>query len=157
MSFVLARLKSSHTAPVRELVVADGEDFSRGALLLVDANGAYAEVAAAPTAIAAVAESDFGADTGGFGGHGRSEFPPGMMQGTKVQDEVEFSAEYVGTLPAAIGGSYGVVRGADGQWRVNFDDIAAPVVKLTNLSWTEAPLNKNRVLVTFLPAVVQVI
>lgn len=157
MSFVLARLKSAHTAPVRELVVADGEEFRRGAPLLVDANGAYAEVAAAPTAIAAIAESDFGSDTAGFGGHGRSEFPPGMMQGTKVQDEVAFSAEYIGTLPAATGGSYGIVRGADGQWRVDFDETTTVQVKLVDLRWTEAPLNKNRVLVVFLPDVVQVI
>jgi len=155
MSFIAARLKSGHVPPNRELPVAAGEAFEQGALLLVNASGEYEECAADPAAIAAVSESAFGADTSGFNRLGVREFPPGMMQGTKVQGQ-QFHAEYVGTLPAAIGGSYGVVRDTDGRWKVDFDETVETRVKLVGF-WTDAPINKNRVFVEFLAANVQVI
>lgn len=157
MSFVLAHLNSTKVPRAVEKPVAAGADFSRGALLLVDANGAYAECGADPAAIAAVAESDYGVDASGFNPVGKKEFPPGYMQGMSVQNETVFHAEYVGTLPAAEGGSYGVVRDTDGRWKVDFSDTVNTRVRLVNLSWTEAPLNKRRVLVTFLPSAVQII
>jgi hypothetical protein len=159
MSFRQARLKSGHTPPTRELPVAAGAAFRQGALLVRDANGAWAECGADPAAVGAIALSDYGAaDATAIGvGHGRHEFPPGHMQGMKVQDEQEFHAEYVGTLPAADGGTYGVTRGGDSKWRVDFaKDGAAARVKLVK-RLTEAPINRNRVVVSFLPANVQIV
>lgn len=156
MSFVTARLKGRSVPPVKELPVAAGADFSRGALLVRDANGAWAECGADPAAIGGVAESDYKADSAGFGGHGRTEFPPGYMQATLVQGEQEFHAEYVGTLPAADGGSYGVIRDTDGRWKVDFDEVVATRVKLVN-RLTNSPENRNRVLVSVLPANVQIV
>lgn len=155
MSFITARLRSSMTPRIREKPVAAAQDFRRGAPLVMDANGAWAEAAADPAAIGAFAESDYGVDTGGFGGHGRKEFPPGFMQGSLAGDQ-SFSAEYVGALPAAAGGTYGLTRGADGVWRVDFAKTAASArLKLESIDWTAAPLNRNRVLVSVLAANVQ--
>jgi hypothetical protein len=156
MSFIVARLKSGHTPETRELNVAAGAAFSQGALLLKDANGDWAECGADPASIAAVALSDYGADTGGYGSHGTKEFPPGRMQATLVADEQPFHAEYVGTLPAADGGSYGVVRDADGRWKVDFAETVNTRVKLVN-RYTNSPENRNRVEVKFLAANVQVV
>ncbi len=157
MSFILAHLSGARTPRVRELSVAAGQEFDRGALLLMDANGKYAECGANPAAVAAIAESGYGGDDTGFIRTGRQEFPPGFMQGSTVQNEHRFHAEYVGPRPAASGASYGVVRGADGLWRVDFGNTANQVVKLVSLEWGDSPLNVNRVVVFFLPGVVQVI
>lgn len=157
MSFIVARLHGTKVPPVKELPVAAGAAFETGALLIRDANGAWAECGADPAVVGAVAESGFGADTSGFAHLGRKEFPTGFMQATKVQGEQHFHAEYVGTLPAAAGGAYGVVRDTDSRWKVDFADTTNQVVRLVNIEWTQAPLNKNRVEVVFLPGVVQII
>ena len=156
MSFKLARLRGMSLPKHVELPVAAGASFNEGALLLKDANGDYAECGADPAAIAAVAQSAYGADTDGFGGHGKKEFPPGYMQGTAVQDEVPFRAQYVGALPAADGGAYGVVRDADGRWKVDFGETVATRVRLVK-RYTGSPENLAEVEVVFLPANVQVI
>lgn len=155
MSFRAARLRAGSVPHIREKVVATGAAFEEGALLLVDANGLYAECGADPAAIAAVAESAFGADTSGFVRTGKKEFPPGYMQASLVANEQPFHAEYVGTLPAANGGSYGVVRDTDGKWKVDFADVTATRVKLVN-RLTDSPENRNRVEVVFLAANVQI-
>lgn len=158
MSFITARLRGAHTAPVRTKPLAASQVFELGALLITDANGAYAECAADPAAIGAVAESAAGADTTGFVRTGRREFPPGIMPATLVSNEQPFHALYMGTLPAAAGGSYGVTRDTDGQWKVDFAKTGASArVKLLSIEWTQAPLNRNRVEVCVLPANVQIV
>ncbi len=157
MTFIVARLHGTKVPPVKELPVAVDEEFETGALLIRDGDGAWAECGADPTVVGAIAESGFGPDTSGFNRLGHKEFPPGMMQATKVQGEQPFHAEYTGTLPAAAGGAYGVVRGADSLWRVDFSDTTNQVIRLVSIEWTQAPLNKNRVEVVFLPGVVQII
>lgn len=157
MSFLAARLRASLTPRIREKPVAAAASFKRGAALVMDANGAWAEAGADPAAIGAFAESAYEADATGFVRTGRTEFPPGYMQGCLAEGQV-FQAEYVGALPAAAGGSYGLTRGADGIWRVDFAKVAASArLKLESIDWTAAPLNKNRVLVSVLAANVQAI
>lgn len=157
MSFRAARLKSGMTPVHREKPVASGQAWEEGALLVMDANGAWTECGADPASIGAVAESAYGSDTTGFNHFGSKEFPPGYMQGILVNHNQPFHAEYVGTLPAADGGSYGVVRDSDGKWKVDFSDTTATRVKLVSRAWTVAPLNRNRVEVVFLAANVQVL
>jgi hypothetical protein len=157
MSFQLANLKGAALPRMVEKVVAAGQSFLRGAALLVDSNDNYAECGADPAAIAAIANSDYGTDATGFIRTGHKEFPVGYMQGISVAHQVVFSAEYVGTLPAAAGGSYGIVKGGDGKWRVDFTETVNTRLKLVSLEWTRAPLNRNRVLVEFLTANVQLI
>lgn len=155
MSFILARLKAGHTPRVREKPLAAAAAGFRGALMLRDANGAWAECGADPAAIGGVAEADFGPTTA-IGAHfGTKEFPPGFMVCTLVQDEVAFRARYVGTLPAADGGSYGVVRDTDGLWKVDFTETVATRLKLVN-RFTNSPENLPEVEVVFLAASVQV-
>src|SRR5688500_14218353 len=130
MGVITARLRSGHTPVIREKDVAAGADFLKGALLLMDATGKWAECGADPAAIAAVSESGFGVDSTGFVRTGKREFPPGRCQATLVANEQEFHAEYVGTLPAADGGSYGVVRDTDSRWKVDFAETVNTRLKL---------------------------
>lgn len=156
MSFIASRLRGMGGTPkVKERPLAAGASGLKGALLLVDANGAYATCGADPAAIAAVALSDYGVDSGGFIHTGKKEFPPGFMQAVSVQDNQPFHAEYVGALPAADGGSYGVVLDADGRWKVDFTEVAATRVKLVG-RLTNSPENRNRVEVVVLAANVQI-
>lgn len=155
MSFTVARLRGTKVTPVVELAVASSQAWEPGALLVKNGSGIWAECGADPTSVAAVALSGYGADSSGFT-YGRREFPPGMMQGAKVQDEISFLAKYVGTLPAADGASYGVVRDTDGQWKVDFSDTTNLVVRLVGRR-TNSPENVAKVEVVFLPAVVQII
>lgn len=155
MSFIAARLRAGMTPKVKERPLAAGATGKKGALLLVDANGAYATCGADPAAIAAIALSDYGPSTTGFIHTGTNEFPPGYMQAVSVQDNQPFHAKYIGTLPAADGGSYGVVLDSDGQWKVDFTDTTATRVKLVN-RLTNSPENRDRVEVVFLAANVQV-
>jgi hypothetical protein len=165
MSFQLAHLRSQSMAHVNERPVAEEEAFQRGALLVEDDYGEYAEATAddygSVGAIDGIALARYGVDgtlpyegtpsfdiLGGFG------FIPGNMQAIQVvhgDRGLMFSAEYVGTLPTTVGGSYGVVRDTDGRWKVDFASDAA-VVRLESLAWTQDPINKNRVVVSFLDA-----
>ena len=155
MSFILARLNQRSVPRVRVLPVQSGSAWSKGALLVRNANAEWAECGADPAAIAAVAEHGVGADVSGYAPLNVKEFPPGQAIGTLIQGETAWRAEYVGTLPAADGGSYGVVRDTDGRWKVDFADTVATRVRLVN-RFTRSPENVAQVEVVFLPANVQI-
>lgn len=151
MSFKAARLRAGVTPVIKEKAVAGGAAFEDGALLLMDANGAWAECAANPAVIGAVSESAYGTDTTGFVRTGKREFPPGYMQGILVQNGQEFHCEYLGGLPAADGLSYDVIRDSDLRWKVNFASVVAARAKLVG-RMTNSPENRNRVIVQILAA-----
>ena len=153
MSFVLAEPHGVAAPKIRQLPLAAASSFAQGALLVVNGDGAYAQCAADPASVAAVAATPAGTDATGFNMLGTKEFPPGYMQGILVGDDVPFRAKYTGTLPAANGGSYGVVV-SGGQWVVDFSDTTNLVVKLIG-RFTDSPENIAQVKVTFLAAVVQ--
>lgn len=157
MSFILTKPDGEKMPRTVERPVVAGSDFLQGSLLLVNGSDEFAECGADPASVAAVAASGAGPDTSGRNPLGERGFPPGYVQGHSIQGEQLFHAEYVGALPAVAGGSYGVVKDADGKWKVDFAEVTNVVVKLQSLKWTEAPLNQPRVVVSFLPAVVQVI
>lgn len=156
MSFKLARAKSQSIPREKQKALAAGAAFKKGALLLVNANDEYAECGADPALIAAVADTGAGASTEIGNRLGKEEFPPGFMQGIAVQDEVEFRARYVGALPGAVGGSYGVVKDADGFWKVDFTDAVNTRVKYVR-NYGLSPENLPEVGVIFLAANVQAI
>jgi hypothetical protein len=81
-------------------------------------------------------------------------FLPVALQVVSPKPDVLFRAKYVGSLPAADGGSYGVVKDSDGFWKVDFTDTTATRVKLVG-RLTNAPENVPEVLVTFLAANLQ--
>lgn len=136
--------------------IAASQTWNVGALLLVDANGAFAECGADPAAIAAVALAPQGTDTSGFNILGTKAFPPGRMQAATIGNQRHFTAKYVGTLPAADGGLFGVVRDTDGDWKVDFTETTATRLKLVSRR-TQSPENIARVVVEFLAANVQAI
>lgn len=135
--------------------IAASQAWNTGALLLVDNNGAFAECGADPAAIAAVALAPTGSDTSGFNILGQKAFPPGQMQAATIKGR-RFIAKYVGTLPAADGGAYGVVRDSDGFWKVDFTETTATRLKLVDRR-TTSPENLALVVVEFLDANVQAI
>jgi hypothetical protein len=169
MSFQLYHLVGARMALVKERPVADDQQFREGALLVENVDGEYEEVEGAGGGeypyegpIDAIALARYGVDglvpyegTPSFDILGGLGFIPGNMQGIVVDQgnrERWFSAEYEGALPTVTGGTFGVVRGADMRWRVNFDDTASSVVRLESLAWTQDPINKNRVVVSFVEA-----
>lgn len=156
MSFKLARAKSQSIPRVKEKALAAGAAFKNGTLMLVNASDEYAECGADPALIAAVSQSGAGTSTEIGNRLGKEEFPPGRMQGIGVQDEVEFRSRYVGALPAAVGGSYGVIKDADGFWKVDFNEVAATRVKYVR-NYGLSPENIPEVGSVFLAANVQVI
>lgn len=155
MSFKLARLEGQSVKNHVQLPYASGSTFPQGALVLRNASNEWAECGADPVAIGGVSEHGVGADTLGYGGHGYKEFPPGYAIVIPVQGETRFLAKYVGTLPAVDGGSYGVVKDADGDWKVDFAETVATRVKLVGRR-TGSPENLALVEVTFLAANVQI-
>lgn len=158
MSFKLARLKGQSVPRVREQDYASGSAWETGALVLLNASSQWAECGADPAVIGGVCEHPVGANTTGFGSiAGKREFPAGRATVTLVQDEVAFRAEYTGTLPAQVGGSYGVVRGGDGKWRVDFGETVATRVKYIRQIPDELPSTPSEVEVVFLAANVQVL
>jgi hypothetical protein len=151
--FILARPEGQSVPRVVEKDLAAGAAFEVGALLLVNGSGQYAECGADPVSIAAVAESGAGADTSGFNILARKEFPSGRMTGTAVRNML-FRARYVGALPAADGGAYGVIKDADGFWKVDFNEAVNTRVRMLG-RLTDSPINVPEVLVKFLDANVQ--
>lgn len=151
--FILARPDGDSIPRTVEKDLAAAQVFGLGALLLVDASGNFAECAANPALIAAVAETGAGPDTSGFNRFAALSFPPGRMQGTSVRNML-FRARYLGGLPAADGGSYDVVRDTDTFWKVNFASSANARVRLLG-RLTNSPENLPEVLVKVLDANVQ--
>lgn len=135
--------------------LAAAQAFLEGALLVADASDNWAECGANPASIGGVAVSAAGTDTSGFNRFAKKEFPPGVMQAITVNGTV-FTARYLGTLPAANGASYDVVRDSDLYWKVNFASQAAARVKLLDRR-TTSPENIPRVLVVVLAANVQIV
>lgn len=131
MTFVIASADGVAMPLIEEMPI-DTATYAgaEGALLVID--GAYIEECAAdPVAIRGVALTPGGADTSGFNILGRKEFPAGVMQFVRPKAGMRFLAEYTGTLPANLGGSYGTVRSGDGKWRVDFGETTTVSVMLT--------------------------
>lgn len=156
MGFVLATLDGQSIPKCVEKDSAAAADFPMGSLLLVDGNGDFAECGADPALVAAVAASGVGPDTA-FGANrlGVKGFPPGRVQAFPVQNFQRFRAKYVGTLPSVTGGTYGVVKDTDGEWKVDFAEVTAMQVKLVELPALDPLDGDARVTVIFLTAKVQ--
>lgn len=150
MTFVLAETQDTAVPRVIERSQAAGSAYLRGSLLLINASNEFAECGADPAVICAVSESGAGADASGYNPLAVKGFPPGKMQGTVVKGQT-FRARYVGTLPAADGGSYGVVKDSDGKWKVDFAEVVNTRLKLVG-RLTNSPENQPEVLVRFLDA-----
>ena len=156
MSFYQAHPDGTDVPRIVTRPIAAGQAWNTGALLILDANGAFVECGADPALVAAVALAPTGADTSGFNILGQKAFPPGWAQAEPVGYRKPFCAKYVGTLPAADGAEYGVVRDTDGLWKVDFAETTAKVVTLVDRR-TTSPENLGIVVVRFREAIVQAI
>lgn len=145
----------------KERALASGGAWEVGALLVVNATGEYEEAGADPATINAISLVPAGADTtaafgstAGFNITNRKEFPANKIQGmSPLSGTGLWTADYVGSLPAAETGQFGVVRDTDGFWKVDFNEITALVVNyVRNLN--ASPELVHRVVVTFIPSVV---
>lgn len=174
--FQLARLRGQSLPTIEEYDVADSETtFEKGSLLLLT-SGELVEAGADPGEVDFVSLSAHGAEPAGLSGAsgfnrlGTRGFPPGRMQGVRVADNVYFSAEFVGDVEAAVVGTfYGVVKGADGIWRVDLTDTGNDVVELVSKDWNQmltydfvhesvedsVTKGRNRVIVRFVPGVTE--
>ena len=152
--FRLAAPRGTSIPRVVEKDTAAGYAALEGALVLVNGSNQYAECGADPALIAGVAQTAGGTDTSGYNHFASKTFPPGRLQGISPKPDVVFRAPYVGALPAADGGSYGVVKDADNYWKVDFNDAVNTRVKLVG-RLTNSPENQAEVLVIFLAANIQ--
>lgn len=137
----------------RQRALADANDIEQGSLLLVDGSGLYDECGTNPTSVAAVALSAAGVGSGAEFPIGSKEFPPGYLQGMVLSADDDYDALFTGTI-GTVGTDYGVTKGSDGVWRVDFSKTSNDVVRyIRNLD--SGPIDSPRVVVRFLAAIIQ--
>jgi hypothetical protein len=156
MSFILAHADPGGVIPrVPERPATAGSNWLRGAAILVNGSGEFAECGADPAAIAGFAENNFGTTSSSiFNPFGKDGFPPGYAQVAAAFHRY-FRCRYIGTLPGAVGGTYGITRDTDLLWKTDFSKSAANQrVKLIRFL-TTSPENLPEVVVTVLDANVQ--
>lgn len=156
MSFQLAYPAGTAVPRIVQKALAASQAFLAGALVLADGSDNFAECGADPAAVAGVALSGCGADASGFNILAKKEFSPGYMQVIALDPAVALSCKYVGTLPAANGASYGVVKDSDGLWKLDFSEVTTKQFKLVDRR-TTSPENIARVIVLPLVAAIQLI
>lgn len=156
MTMIAARARGVAAPRIREKDVAAAESWPGNPPVYMDSNGKWAQCGADPAVIAGVACTAYGDDVSGFNPLGVKGFPPGRCQVTLAGDEQQFHAEYVGTKPSVAGGSYGIVKGSDGFWRVDFTDTTNTRVVYDGDYITDPSVaTPTRVLFHFLAANVQ--
>jgi hypothetical protein len=120
----------------RRLPIATGTVWKSGALL-VPAAGLWTECGADPAVIGGVSLDEVGDGSGILVPIGRREFPPYTCGGLLVTEDILFSGPYVGT-PAL--GLFGVTKGADGIWRVDFAKTGGTArVRVIDIDGTTEP------------------
>ncbi len=127
---------TDHNIRQRRLDVATNAAWKSGALLFVNASDQWEECGADPAVIGGISLDEVGDGTGALVPIGRRENPPYTCGGLLVTAEELFSGPYVGT-PAI--GTYGVVKGADGIWRVDFAETVNTRVRVVDIKSTVEP------------------
>lgn len=119
----------------RRLPVGPATVWKSGALLVAVA-GLWTECGADPALIGGVSLDEVGDGTGSLVPIGRKEFPPYTCGALLVTESIMFNGPYVGT-PAL--GLCGVVKGADGIWRVDFTDTTNNRVRVVDIDGVTEP------------------
>jgi hypothetical protein len=156
MSFQLAYPKGVAVPRVIEKPLAAAQAWEAGAHVIADGSDNWAECGADPASVGAIALHPVGADATGFNILARREFPSGKAQCIALTPDLAFTAKYVGALPAANGGTYGVVRDTDLQWKIDFAEVTTMQWKLVDRR-TTSPENIARVVVLPLVARIQIL
>lgn len=152
MTFIVKPTDES-VPETQERAVYSGSDWKEGALVLVHSDGTFKECGADPASIAGVARSDVGTGSGAEYPIGSKEFPPGYCQAVLLKPGMKLTAEYTGTM-GTVGTAYGVVRGSDGKWRIDFTETGTAQFKLVR-DLSAAPLDSNRVEVVVVTSFIQ--
>jgi hypothetical protein len=151
MSFQLAPGQLNTRVVERPLISGYAE--LEGAVVKVT-SGEYEGVGTdAVAAIAGVMIGPGGTDTSGFNITGHKEFPEHTGQAVWPGPGIVFSCEYVSTI-GTIGEKYALIKDTDNKYKVDFSDTGNDAVRYVGALSTGVPESQNRVLVTFLPAVV---
>lgn len=152
--FVLASGSPGGTiGSIVEYPLATGYAEAQGALGFINGSGQFEACGADPALIAGVANTPGGTDSSGFNILGKKEFPPGYMQVIALRGR-RFRVPYIGSLPAADGGQYGVIRDSDGVWKVDFNEVVSVALTLVG-RLTASPEAQAEVLVEFLDDIIQ--
>jgi hypothetical protein len=107
----------------RRTSVATIASWRSGALLTLNlTTNQWEECGTDPALIGGVSLDEVGSGAGPLVPTGRREFPPLTCGACLVTPNVEFMAMYTGTPDI---GDFGVTRGADGIWRVDFAKTGA--------------------------------
>lgn len=136
-----------------EYPLAVGYAEAQGALGFINSSGQFEACGADPALIGGVANTPGGTDTSGFNITGKKEFPAGYMQVIALRGR-RFRAPYIGSLPAADGGQYGVIRDSDGVWKIDFNEVVNVALTLVG-RLTASPEAQAEVLCEFLDDVTQ--
>lgn len=156
MSFQLAYPKGQDVPRTIEKPLAAAQSWEAGAHVIADASDNWAECGADPASVGAIAIHPVGVDSSGFNILARREFPSGKAQCIPLTPDLPFTARYVGSLPANNGGTYGVVRDTDLQWKIDFAEVTTMQWKLVDRR-TASPENIARVVVIPLVARIQIL
>jgi hypothetical protein len=115
----------------RRLAIASNASWLSGSLLFVDATtDQWVECGADPALIGGVSLDEVGTGAGSLYPLDRREFPPFTCGAIRTTDGRMFNGPYVGTPQI---GTYGVVKGADGVWRVDFNETVATRVRVVDV------------------------
>lgn len=127
--------------------------FLQGSPLIVHTDGTFREAGADPSTIAAIALHDVGTGSGAEFPTGTKEFPAGVAQAVLLKPGMKFTAQFVGAM-GTVGTAYGIVKGADGIWRIDFSETSTTQFRLVK-SFAVSPLNAPLVEVVVITAAIQ--
>lgn len=120
----------------RRLATATNATWKSGALLTVNASDQWEECGADPANIGGVSLDEVGDGAGPLVPTGRREFPPYTCGAITVDEHTVFSGPYVGTPQI---GNFGVIKGADGVWRVDFNETTNTRVRVVDVKSVTEP------------------
>lgn len=120
----------------RRLAIATNAAWKSGALLTVNSIDQWEECGADPALIGGVSLDEVGDGTGPLVPTGRREFPPYTCGAVIALEGVIFSGPFVGTPQI---GNYGLIKGADGVWRVDFAETVNTRVRVVDVKPATEP------------------
>lgn len=114
----------------RRLTIAPIASWLSGSLLFVNGTDQWEECGVDPALIGGVSLDEVGTGTGPLVPIGRREFPPGTCGAIRTTNGRMFNGPYVGTPQI---GTYGVIKGIDGVWRVDFAEVVNIRVRVVDV------------------------
>ncbi len=120
----------------RRLAIATNATWKSGAAIFVNASDQWEECGADPALIGGFSLDEVGDGVGPLVPIGRREFPPYTCSGLLTTESVVFAGPYVGTPQI---GNFGLLKGADGIWRVDFAETTNTRVRVVDVDGATEP------------------